>query len=671
MKHIVKTFRNISLVALLMFILPLYGQEKEKKVFEVKNPDYTLSPYTGMTRDHWIQAAEYILEGAFGYIKNLDDQMYFPKQLDKTYPRGKNDVAVAKLEGLARTLFVAAPLLRENPDLTLNGIKVADYYRHQLVNICNPNSNSYIPHRKGGPSQTLLELASLTISMQAAPDVLWNPLTQKQKDDLAATLLSYGEGPTIGSNWMFFNVFIMSFLKDQGYKVNEKYLKENLEKLLARYRGEGWYNDAPAYDYYSMWAYQTYGPFWAEMFGKKQFPELADQFFKYQSDLVDNYPYMFSEDGRMNMWGRSVCYRFASVSPLPLLEYGTNKHVNYGWMRRIASSTLLQFMQHPDFLMDGVPTMGFYGPFAPVVQIYSCRGSVYWCGKAFLGLLLPETSAYWSTKENNGPWEKELKKGNVYNKFQPATNLLITNYPNCGGSEMRSWCHETVANDWQKFRSSENYNKLAYHTEFPWMADSDKGHVSQNYAIKNQKGDWEVLRLYTFRTFSNGVYRRDAVLETDKNVKLQLADIPLENGILRIDKVTTSMPTDLRLGHYSLAEFDKAIEKNTLVDGENKVYTINNGKYQLAMISLAGWNEEMEYCTATGLHPEAEKSVVINATDNKEGGSKFYVTLQLWKKGDKAFTKKELNPVKKIQILSDGTMACVTLSNGETKYVLF
>ena len=32
---------------------------------------------------------------------------------------------------------------------------------------------------------------------------------------------------------------------------------------------------------------------------------------------------------------------------------------------------------------------------------------------------------------------KELEKGKVYNKFQPATNLLITNYPNCGGSEMR------------------------------------------------------------------------------------------------------------------------------------------------------------------------------------------------------------------------------------------
>lgn len=85
--------------------------------------------------------------------------------------------------------------------------------------------------------------------------------------------------------------------------------------------------------------------------------------------------------------------------------------MNYGWMRRIASSTLLQFLERPEFLEDGVPTMGFYGPFAPAVQIYSCRGSVYWCGKAFLSLLLPENSNYWSATENNGPWEKELKKG--------------------------------------------------------------------------------------------------------------------------------------------------------------------------------------------------------------------------------------------------------------------
>ena len=95
--------------------------------------------------------------------------------------------------------------------------------------------------------------------------------------------------------------------------------------------------------------------------------------------MVDNYPYMFSGEGKMNMWGRSICYRFAATAPLSLYEYGESDDVNYGWMRRIASSTLLQFMENPEFLEDGIPTMGFYGPFAPAVQIYSCR-------EAFIGV---------------------------------------------------------------------------------------------------------------------------------------------------------------------------------------------------------------------------------------------------------------------------------------------
>lgn len=51
--------------------------------------------------------------------------------------------------------------------------------------------------------------------------------------------------------------------------------------------------------------------------------------------------------------------------------------INYGWMRRIASSTLLQFLENPALMEDRVPTLGFYGAFEPAVQIYSCRGSVY------------------------------------------------------------------------------------------------------------------------------------------------------------------------------------------------------------------------------------------------------------------------------------------------------
>lgn len=660
--------------------------QQADNIFHLDRPDFAKSPYTGMTRRHWIQAGEYLLQGAFNYIHCLDDPMYFPKQLDKTYPNDEKASKVAKLEGLARTLFVAAPLLRDNPDLTLNGIRVADYYRHQLVSISNPESKHYIAHRTGGPSQTLLELGSLAISLKGAQNVLWDPLTQKEKDDLASTMLSYGEGPSIGSNWMFFNCFILSFLKDQGYKVNEAKLTDWLNKLLDRYRGEGWYNDAPAYDYYSMWAYQSYGPLWAELFGKKQYPDIAKRFIDNEHDLIDNYPYMFARDGRMNMWGRSICYRYAAVTPLPLVEYAGFENVNYGWLRHIASASLLQFMQNPEFLENGVPTMGFYGPFAPCVQIYSCRGSVYWIGKAFLGLLLPESSKYWSATENEGPWKDQLKRGHVYNKFQPATNLLITNYPNSGASEMRSWCHESVAKDWQKFRSSENYNKLAYNTEFPWMADGTQGEISMNYGTKNKKGEWEVLRLYDFKSFDKQIYRRDAVLETDGDTRYQLTDITLPDGVLRIDRVSVSQPTDICLGHYTLANpkthandttsfTHPAIPAQALTKTQAQgTAIVDNGSYSLALIPIAGWEQGAKVIYPKDLHPVSQRCAlpILNSHVAKEN---VYVTLMLWKKtnGKQTFTAKELAVVKncKINTQKEKTTVTVKLSNGETKTVVF
>ncbi|MDR2953863.1 MAG: DUF2264 domain-containing protein [Prevotella sp.] len=665
----------ISIHTLLFFFLLLicfnsWAAAKKDQPYKLNNPDYKTSPLTGVTREHWVDAAEYILDGAFRYIHTMDDAMKFPKQFEKTYPRNEGQVPTEKLEGFCRTLFVAAPLLKEKPDLVLNNIKVADYYRYNLLNLIDPEHPSYIKHRgNGGPSQILVEFGALAISLTVSPEVLWEPLTQEQKDAVAAMMLSYGDGPTVSSNWRFFNIFILSFFKDKGYEVNEKLLLQYLDECLEAYRGYGWYNDSPAYDYYSMWAFQMYGPVWSELYGKKYYPEYAKKFMNNLSDIVDNYPYMFSKDGKMNMWGRSIPYRFGAVIPLALTGYLNNSNINYGWMRRIASSTMLQFLEHPGFMEDSVPTLGFYGPFEPAVQIYSCRGSVYWMGKAFLALLLPKENRFWTAKENNGAWENELKKDHVYNKFQEGSNSLITDYPNSGAAEMRSWCHETVTKDWQKFRSSENYNKLAYNTEFPWMADGKKGEISMNYGVFNSKNEWEVLRLYTFKSFEDGIYRRDAELETNLDIKFKLADILLPNGILRVDKVISPVKTDFQLGHYSLPKLDKPVKQEVKMVNGKQAYIINNGAYQLAMISLEGW-KDMEFIEADGLHPVSPKCSVIRGKDNFSG-EKIFVTLQLWKKGDKKFTKKELLAIKDIHISENNNSIEITLANGERKRVEF
>ena len=564
-------------------------------------------------------------------------------------------------------MFVAIPLLKENPGLELNGIKVGDYYRQQLRNMNDPSKPGYIQHRKGGPSQTLVEFGALALSLTVMPEIIWDPLTQEEKDALAALMLSYGNGPTIDSNWRFFNIFVLSFFKDHGYEVKEGYLDEQLNKSLEKYRGCGWYNDSPAYDYYSMWAFQMYGMIWAHYYGDKFNPEAGRRFVNNFRDLVPNYPYMFAKDGRMNMYGRSITYRIATVVPFPLMGWLDDDTINYGWMRRIASSTLLQFLKNPSLLEDRVPTLGFYGAFEPAVQIYSCRGSVYWMGKAFLGLLLPADNPFWTATENNGPWEKELEPGKVYNKFMEGSNTLVTNYPNSGCSEIRAWCHEKVADDWQKFRSSENYNKLSYNTAFPWMADSPDGKVSMNYAVLNGKQQWEVLRLYTFRKFEDGIYYRDAVLETNANIQFRLADIPLPNGhsSCRQSLFPCQHTAALRALFLTGTGTSRRLQREKT--GTHTVYCTDNGDYQTALVNLQGWTD-IEFVQTEGLHPVSNRCSVINASTT-HSGDKIFITLQLWKKSGKPFSKKELTPVKYFEQKDD--VVTIHFSDGTVKTVSF
>lgn len=668
---------NVKKVQSDVYQAPEWTQQKRVKnqpLFKVKNPDFAVSPYTGMTRQHWKDAALYLLNGAFSYIDQIDDPMQFPKQSAKGYPRNPGQVPTEKLEGLCRTLFVAAPLLKENPTLTLNNIPVGEYYRHHITKLLDTASPTYIKHRSrnGGPSQILVEFGALGLSLFVAPEVIWEPLTKQQKDALAATMLSYGDGPTVGSNWKFFNIFVLSFFKDRGYQVNEKLLVEYLDKSLAHYRGSGWYNDAPAYDYYSMWAFQMYGPIWSEFFGKKYYPGYAKKFMQNFSDLTKTYPYLFSRNGNMIMWGRSMPYRFASVVPFPLMGLLNDPAINYGWMRRIASGVMLQFLTHPQFMEDNIPTLGFYDAFEPVVQPYSCRGSVFWMGKAFLGLLIPENNPFWTAKENEGAWENELQKGTVINKFQDSSNILITDYPNIGASEIRAWCHVKAIGANEPFRASENYNRLSYNSAFPWQADSVEGVVAMNYIVKNTKGEWEPFRLYTFKKFEEGVYYRDVVLETNKNVQFNLADVLLPNGILRIDRNNSTDAAQIRLGHYALPKKQGAIKTQRRNVKGHDVEIISNGEYQLAIVPVTGW-DSIQTTTMQGVHPESAESAVINVKDNYKAARqpKIYTTLMLWKRAKEAWTDDELVPVVKTIYDPEKSSVEVWFVNGDRKTITF
>src|ERR1035441_9433717 len=111
-----------------------------KPKFEVENPDFTLSPMTGMTRRHYIECARYILRRAFKHVKSFDSPIVFPLVPGKSYPQPSDPIWRTRsheFEALERTFNLAAPLIRVDPEISIAGFKLRDYYRHHFYNAMN------------------------------------------------------------------------------------------------------------------------------------------------------------------------------------------------------------------------------------------------------------------------------------------------------------------------------------------------------------------------------------------------------------------------------------------------------------------------------------------------------------------------------------------------------
>lgn len=56
-----------------------------KDAYEILDPDYTLSPRTGMNREHYIYCAKYLPGRAFKHIESFDRSIIFPMVPGKIY----------------------------------------------------------------------------------------------------------------------------------------------------------------------------------------------------------------------------------------------------------------------------------------------------------------------------------------------------------------------------------------------------------------------------------------------------------------------------------------------------------------------------------------------------------------------------------------------------------
>lgn len=643
--------------------------------FEIKSPDLIRSPYTGMTKRHWLDACHFLMEGIFLNISSMDDPIQAVRaEFKVSYPNESSSAAKydsQRFEGLARSFLIAAPLLHNEPEAEAGGLSLREYYRRAILDGVTPGSGRYLRNlreledmaREGERTfQHTCECASLVIGLDQCRAVIWETYSQGEKDRIAKYLSEFGHSRTESHNWRLFNMLILAFLYREGYEIDEEIMREHGQSILSYYAGNGWYRDGHRFDYYTPWAFQVYGPIWNVWYGYEKEPYIAEKIEQYANELVRCFPSMFDRDGHVTMWGRSSLYRNAATAPFAADFLLREPAAEPGLARRINSGALLQFLCREDVFVNGVPGLGFYGPFLPAVQGYSCAESPFWIANPFVALCLPDTHPFWTATEHNGDWET-LGKTEVTSIVMDGPGIVADHQGGAGAAEFRTAKGLFAPGD----EYIRYYVRLAFHSHFPWEDFDYRGAEAMQYSLTYGKEETgRVPNIMLYGGVRDGVlYRKeyfDFCHSFQGGASLELGDFSVANGMIRVDRMRIpDSPFTLTMGAYGMPAHAKGQPMEPVCREENNAQAmiLNNGKRQLALVIYHGF-ERLEVKRRSGVSAFGGESMLIYGVCRRERyyecGPGVLVSAVLTKEGDAPWSDEELFPIRELRFGADGSL---------------
>ena len=301
-------------------------------------------------------------------------------------------MADAELEGFARPLFGLVPL-------AAGGGEFAHWDRWQTglaagVDPDHPEHWTFYEHT----AQTMVEQAALGLGLALIPEVLWEPLAGRSREQLVAWLQRIERFDPVPNNWQFFRVLVQLGLERVGAPVDEATLERSLAMLDDFHLGGGWYEDGKggARDHYIPWAFHAYGLIFARQ--KPDHP-LAPVFRERARQIAGDFEAWFDADGGVVPFGRSLTYRFAAGAFWSALALADEEALPWGVVKGLLLRQLRWWSQRPISDRDGVLSIGWGYTNPWMREQYNSAGSPYWALKAFLCLALPEDHAFWRAEE--------------------------------------------------------------------------------------------------------------------------------------------------------------------------------------------------------------------------------------------------------------------------------
>lgn len=578
-------------------------------VFVPSELNFVRSPVTGYTRAHWLASSRHMLEGFFLHVTSAEKPPLLPKLTGREYPwlgnlmGRQSERAHASFEALARSFNLASPLIAEDPEADIGGIKLRPYYARHILAALTDASSLY-PIGKpdhSQPTQPIVEIGNLTLWFILQPEVIWNRWNKEERDRVAEALLTWANGPTRGINWRWFNIMALTFLDLNGYATNRERMNQLLDAVIADSVSGGWYRDH-GFDYYIIHAYQLYASIWSKYYGRKHNPERAAKLDGLFIEFAKTYPHLFSRKGEVNLYGRSASYRCAATAGFAAAVLGDySVDFSPGGARAAMSAALRQFIEKPELLKCGIPCGGFYMPFEHVSHYYSCSASAY---AMFIGnvvLTLPAHHAFWEEKEPPNYLWSQIGKAEVSSCYIAGPKLLLSANGLTGTAEIRPASGSA---------SSDCYDRLVYNTSFPYEKHSHTGPTAGTLVI--QPGSHLPIAVKNAQWIDGVLYRQ---VDFGKSGFIDTASFLIPRGEIRIDRINLAKNTKVQLGHFALP----VMKSEQVTHAESpSCLSIKSGNRSLALGILRGWNH-INLKSHEHFNPESLKSFLLYCETTNHG----------------------------------------------------
>lgn len=364
--------------------------------------------------------------------------------------------ASADLEGYSRLLWGLAPA-------QVGGADWIDWgpIARGLANGCDPAHPEYWGDTFD-VSQRLVELAAIGFSLRLVPEKIWEPLSEKERANVAAYLIAGHGRRHADNNWKFFRLMVGMGLRHVGVDYDRSLDRAYIDELDAFHLGDGWYHDGNTRraDHYVPFALHFYGLVLAALDSEdwtKAYRERA-------SLIAGDMSRWFADDGAALCFGRSMTYRFAIAGFFGATALAGDAKIPWGQQKGFYLRNLRWWAKLPFATRDDILPVGYGYPNLIMSEPYNSAQSPYWAFKAFLPLMLPESHPFWAAEEEVCPARPEPS-------IQKHAGFVVANPPG-DAIALSSGQQTSAGNTFVRF-GPEKYAKFAYSARYGFSIEND------------------------------------------------------------------------------------------------------------------------------------------------------------------------------------------------------